>query len=255
MRLKELAFSLILIIPFMATTMVEGEIGLTQQSYKEICGVWTTEEFVSEKWPLLDFSWGMSKSSNAAMVIDLGSEYPILRYIFPDGTGLVGIKNIRKSGNLYTIKILRPNDKRVYDLNISLNSNSSIILHEMDWWKDIYGNSMFIYYGQGKPYHRVGSPQIKYYKPVISSLRLRERPWPDSKVQRILNKDERLLILIHGKKEVELERARGDGKWVKVQIGDVTVDGVKGNWVKVLTEKDEIGWCFDAYLEQMMMER
>jgi hypothetical protein len=30
---------------------------------------------------------------------------------------------------------------------------------------------------------------------------------------------------------------------------DDTIEGIKGNWIKVLTDKNEIGGCFDSYLE------
>ena len=45
----------------------------------------------------------------------------------------------------------------------------------------------------------------------------------------MLNKDEKILIIKKGKREI--------------------IDSVKGIWVKILSDKNDIGWCFDAYLE------
>jgi hypothetical protein len=53
----------------------------------------------------------------------------------------------------------------------------------------------------------------------------------NAKSIRLLDKNEKLYILKKGNEE--------------------TIEGVKGNWVKVLTEKSEIGRCFDAYLEKV----
>jgi len=72
---------------------------------------------------------------------------------------------------------------------------------------------------------------IKRYTPKIDNLRFRESPTIDGKFIRMLSKDEKLEIIEQGKSE--------------------TINGVKGNWVKVKTEKGEIGWCFDAYLEEI----
>jgi hypothetical protein len=32
---------------------------------------------------------------------------------------------------------------------------------------------------------------------------------------------------------------------------DETINNIKGNWVKVKTGKGEVGWAFDAYLEEV----
>jgi len=71
----------------------------------------------------------------------------------------------------------------------------------------------------------------KQFTTKIDNLRFRERPDLDSKVIRVFKKSEKLTILETGKTE--------------------TIDGVKGTWVKVKTEQGEIGWCFDAYLEEV----
>lgn len=65
----------------------------------------------------------------------------------------------------------------------------------------------------------------------IPNLRFRDIPSQDGKIIRILNQNEKVEILEFGKEE--------------------TINNVKGNWVKVKTEKGEVGWCFDAYLEEI----
>jgi len=74
----------------------------------------------------------------------------------------------------------------------------------------------------------------KYLKPVIDSLRFRKYPSTEGKFIRNLKKGEKLELLEIGMEE--------------------TINGVKGNWVKVKTEKGEIGWCFDAYLEEVKQD-
>jgi hypothetical protein len=70
-----------------------------------------------------------------------------------------------------------------------------------------------------------------YLQPTTTTLRLRETPVQDGKIIRKLNKDEKLEFIERGLEE--------------------KINGVKGNWVKVKTEKCETGWCFDAYLEEV----
>lgn len=71
----------------------------------------------------------------------------------------------------------------------------------------------------------------KYYAPKVAALRLRESPTLDGKFIRSLLKGEKLELIEKGKEEM--------------------ISGVKGNWVKVRTEKGEIGWCFSGYLEEL----
>ncbi len=71
----------------------------------------------------------------------------------------------------------------------------------------------------------------KTYTPKITNLIFREKPDKNSKAIRIFNIDEKLELIETGKSE--------------------TINGVKGNWIKVKTEKGEIGWCFDAYLKEV----
>jgi hypothetical protein len=71
----------------------------------------------------------------------------------------------------------------------------------------------------------------KYYAPKVNVLRFRESPSLDGKYIRTLKENEKLELLETGKED--------------------TIDGIKGHWIKVKTEKGEIGWCFDGYLEEV----
>ncbi|MCK4798323.1 MAG: SH3 domain-containing protein [Spirochaetes bacterium] len=70
-----------------------------------------------------------------------------------------------------------------------------------------------------------------YFTPTINNLRFRASPSLQGKFIRSLKKGEKLELLEKGKTET---------------IGDVT-----GTWVKVKTNSGEVGWCFDAYLEEV----
>ena len=74
-------------------------------------------------------------------------------------------------------------------------------------------------------------PIIKFSTPVIPDLSFRDSPSRDGKFIRLLTKGEKLELLEKGKEEA--------------------IEGKKGNWVKVKTEKGEMGWCFDGYLEEV----
>jgi hypothetical protein len=81
---------------------------------------------------------------------------------------------------------------------------------------------------KGNPYSQ--KDYFTFYKPTINVLRMRARPGLKSKFIRHLKKDDIMVI-----------RARG-----KIE----TINGKKGQWVKVITLTNETGWCFDAYLEK-----
>ena len=70
-----------------------------------------------------------------------------------------------------------------------------------------------------------------YFKSSVKNLRLRKSDDINGEIIRNLKKGEKLRILYTGKEEL--------------------INAIKGNWVKVETEKGEIGWCFDAYLEEI----
>jgi hypothetical protein len=65
----------------------------------------------------------------------------------------------------------------------------------------------------------------------ISNLRLRDVPSLTGNFIRFLNIDEKLKLIEIGNEE--------------------TINDNKGNWVKVVTNKNEIGWRFNAYLEEL----
>jgi hypothetical protein len=73
-------------------------------------------------------------------------------------------------------------------------------------------------------------PRNQFYSPKIATLRFREEPSLNGKFIRLLDKTEKLLILQKGKEEI--------------------IEGVNGNWVKVQTEKYEIGWRFMHFLKR-----
>jgi hypothetical protein len=63
------------------------------------------------------------------------------------------------------------------------------------------------------------------------SLRVRESADTSAKI---------ITTLTQGSKVEVLEKGKSD-----------TINNIKGNWVKVKTEKGETGWCFDGYLEEV----
>jgi len=67
-----------------------------------------------------------------------------------------------------------------------------------------------------------------YYFPLINNLIFRELPGTGSKSIRSLILGERLEFFEEGKSEV--------------------INNIKGNWIKVRTINNEIGWCFSGYL-------
>lgn len=67
--------------------------------------------------------------------------------------------------------------------------------------------------------------------PTVDNLRLRETSDQNGKVIRNLVKGEKLKYVESGKAD--------------------TIQDIQGLWVKVKTEKGEVGWCFDAYLDEV----
>jgi hypothetical protein len=68
-----------------------------------------------------------------------------------------------------------------------------------------------------------------YYISKINNLNLRESPGIKGKIIRLIKEKEKLEFIEKGQ--------------------DDTINGIKGVWIKIKTEKNEMGWCFDAYLE------
>jgi|GEM_PF-5158589 len=73
---------------------------------------------------------------------------------------------------------------------------------------------------------------IKYFIAKVDNLRLREKPSLNGTIIRNLNKDEKIELIEKGKEE--------------------TINNIRGNWLKVKTKKNEIGWCFDPYLKEIL---
>gem|GEM_PF-5535964 len=68
------------------------------------------------------------------------------------------------------------------------------------------------------------------YKVKIENLRLRKSPEINSNnFIRTLNRNEILVLIEYGKKD--------------------TISGVTGKWIKVYTENNDVGWCFDYYIK------
>ncbi|OHD23901.1 MAG: hypothetical protein A2086_07980 [Spirochaetes bacterium GWD1_27_9] len=74
---------------------------------------------------------------------------------------------------------------------------------------------------------KVGS----FYAPSVENLRFRETASVDGKFIRMLQKGESLELLEKGSQE--------------------TINGVTGFWSKFKTSSGEIGWCFDAYIDEI----
>lgn len=73
-----------------------------------------------------------------------------------------------------------------------------------------------------------------YYSPNVNKLYLREKPTTKSKAVRFLLNGEEVIFLKKGNEEV--------------------INGDKGTWIKVLTDKFEFGWVFDAYIDKVDFE-
>ena len=68
-----------------------------------------------------------------------------------------------------------------------------------------------------------------YARAKVKNLTLREGQSLKSNTIRLLNEDEKVIILEKGNEEI--------------------IDNNRGFWIKVKTEKNEVGWCFDYYME------
>ncbi len=203
--------------------LAKNAVLINQEAYKKLCGIWTrNKKFNSESL----FSWGNSKILiNGSLEIDLGHETP---YLQSASWGSFEIIKAFKENDFFAI-VIRFFDKKEYELKISLIDNDTILFHETEFVKmDPFLNNPHY---KKNLFYKISGPIIKYYRPKTSNLRLRSEPSLKGNVIRLLNKDEKLLLI---KKEQE-----------------ETIDGVKGTWIKVLSEKDEMGWCFDGFLEAL----
>jgi hypothetical protein len=197
--------------------------GLTKEVYDNLCGVWT----INLNWDKATkmFSWGKAEYQvNSSVIFELGDKNP---YLLTDG-----------GGKLIFIKIVEL-QKKEYELDLKDYSNKEALIK-------VYANDdgtisfedKFGYVstpGRDKKYYKLSGPNktektIKFV-PTIDNLRFRESPTLDGKFIKMLVKGEKLDFMEKGKEEI--------------------VNGVKGTWVKVKTEKGEVGWAFDAYLEEV----
>jgi hypothetical protein len=199
----------------------DNKLGLTNDIYISLCGVWdTSKEGYGGK---SEFSWGKAAYvTNRSIVIDLGADDPSF---FAGMMGTCKIIHVSKKNKDYSIDILFRNNKK-YTLDLTVINDKTIYFHDMDWFSNI---KLLPSYGEKNKYFRIAGPKPLYYKPKIDNLRLRFDPSLKGSIIRNLNIKDKMLILMRGKKD--------------------TIEGSNGNWVKVLTDMNEIGWCFDAYLD------
>lgn len=222
-RVIKILIIILIIINCTAITSFANNFGLTKDIYVDLCGVWDIRKMYNLE---TRYSWGKAKEiANSSVVIDLGDDKP---FFFIGGMGKFLITKLSKDEKKYYIRIkFRDNNK--YTIELSKQGDDIIIFHEMEWFKKIplFGNR----YGLNCKYFKLSGPTLKYYKPKVNNLRLRSKYSTNSDILSNLNKNDKLLIINKGSED--------------------TIEGHKGNWVKVLTEKNEIGWCFDYYLEKL----
>lgn len=205
---------------------------LSQKMYIDLCGVWDTGYNVTDVYPV---SWGRAKVSTAqepSTIIDLGED-PF--FFMTRSGGLPKIVKIKGEGNSYHITITTehirnktPDMKMEYTLKVTVIDRNTLYFHWMDWNK-VFDPFLIDPKKGGVKLIRVDGPKIIFYQSIIENLRFRNKPFLSAKTIRQFNKNEKLIVLEKGKSE--------------------TINGVKGKWVRVLTEKNETGWCFNAYIE------
>jgi len=205
-----------LLFVFQLNGNANNKFGLTNDIYLCLCGVWDISMGYGEK---NSFSWGKAEYvANRSIVIDLGDDEP---YLLAGMMGTCKILNVSKKNKKYSIDILFRNNKK-YTLDITVVNDTTLYFHEMEWFRDV---NLLPLYGEKNQYFRLDGPKIQYYKSKINNLRLRNESSLKGLIIRNLSKIDKMLILKKGKRE--------------------TIDGIDGNWVKILTDKNEIGWCLD----------
>lgn len=208
----------ILIIVFSSALSYSQSINLSQESFIKLSGVWDKE---NNEDGLINLSWGDSKYSYSAIVLDFGADVP--RFYFGSARGYQ-ITKIEKLKEKYIIWF-KNSINQITDLQISMINTNEIFLHETRWNK--YHQGLF----RNMSYYKISSPKIIFFKPKTSDLRIRSSPSTSSMILRLLKENEKLLLLRKGPIE--------------------SIYGVQGNWYKVITENDEIGWCHSFYLEEI----
>ncbi len=172
---------------------------------------------------------------NYLLIFARGSKYNITNGYYP-GDFII----IKNNG-----EVVKNFDKEHYDLkeeffiqsfDINENNEISAIGFYFDYSKDLYkpkmqrGLLLLELKTDGKESTK-SSDKKTYYTPNVDNLRFRASPDLQGKFIRSLIKGEKLELIEKGKAD--------------------TVNGVKGTWVKVKTEKGEVGWCFDVYLKEL----
>jgi len=199
---------------------------IDKEIYNILCGVW--DLYPNYEKTETKYSWGKAvKVMFGSIIIDLGNKIP---YILGPVRACPIVSTRKITDKKYALTIIFPDDSK-YDLIINLNENSSLWFEEMDWFKNI---DFLAEFGKDHPYYKISGPENKdnpYFETIIDNLRFRATPSTDGIFLRMLQKGEKLNLLQKGKTE--------------------TIEGIEGTWVQVRTEKGEVGWCFDAYLEEI----
>lgn len=217
-------FSIPVVIILLSWIDATSQIMVTQEMYLKLCGVWETskdDDFDSKE----TLSWGEADiNTNYSTIIDLGGDNPLF---YTGGMGTFKITNIKKiSEEKFSIEILFRDNKK-YALDIYYVEKDIIRFNEMKWFSEI--KFLWSGYGEKNLYYRHSKPRIQFYQPKVKNLRLRVSESEKSEVIRLLDVKEKLLIIKTGKKE--------------------KIKNINGNWVKVISDNNDIGWCFNAYLE------
>lgn len=218
---SKILLKMFLVILISSTSFASDGIGLTQESYIALCGVWDfNKDFVGQEEK---FSWGKATAIiNNSIVIDLGEDSP---FFLAGDLGQYNIIKVNKKNDTFIITIRR-RDNSEYNYKISIIDDKTIFFNQTEQGKKV---PLLDKYGKENKYYKLSGPTIKYKKLKIEKLRLRIDPSLNSKIVRNLNKEDKLIIIKTGKEEI--------------------IEGNKGNWVKVITGQNEIGWCFNNYLE------
>ena len=234
-------FIILLTIISISNPIYSNDFVLTQEIYSNLCGIWDIGVSKTYKRKIKvckdtntymmscgQMSWGMAEEQvNVSLLIDLGSDRPFI--LFP-AYGEASIKKITKiSSKVYIIRLKHYADKVEREIKITLVADEKILINEIPAPEGVDSS-----FGLGNSYKdniftKTDAPVIKYFKPISDNLRFRSEPSSKGNIIRLLKKEDKLLILMKGKNE--------------------TIEGSKGHWVKVLTDKNEIGWCFDVYLQ------
>ena len=159
----------------------------------------------------------LSLGANSIEKIENLNKLESLEKIYLSDNKIQEIENIDRLKKLKTFSIIENPLKSIDEASYNFIINKKDLAYDPDY---ILG------------YTKITAKNIPVkYIAQVDTLRIRESPDQSGKIIRMLSKGEKLELLEKGKEE--------------------TIGGVQGNWVKVKTDKGEIGWCFDAYLEEV----